>query len=419
VKNSSCVQPPLKRIGRIRVAPGFSVGGVPGSPLLPPLHRDEGFLDERYRTGLEASDAIPPQNNLAYTASAWRFERPLGYLSSNGNYWGTRVMSLPAQAWAWKQKIPLVRKFVLIALADRHNGENNQLNPSIARLAEDCQCSRTCIKDSLKQLEIEGFIKSRKRYGKRGRLTNQYALNMAGFPEEEVEELFDDEDEDEEEATDPPSNTKPSSPPSKSAPPAPTPVESTSQPTPRPVREAVERVFTFYCATFERSERDYTLTPARRSMAEDRLRERLRRHLGDVTKAETDLAKAIKNVAASDYHREHGFVDWGDQIFRSREQFEKQFNLRVSANAKNQGNGGGGKPSPAAQRRESSREAIRAVASRRYGIGVFGINGSASGTISESGTRPGYGGDVPGGMGADRTPIRPGDAPPRVIEAQR
>jgi len=419
VKNSSCVQPPLKRIGRIRVAPGFSVGGVPGSPLLPPLHRDEGFLDERYRTGLEASDAIPPQNNLAYTASAWRFERPLGYLSSNGNYWGTRVMSLPAQAWAWKQKIPLVRKFVLIALADRHNGENNQLNPSIARLAEDCQCSRTCIKDSLKQLEIEGFIKSRKRYGKRGRLTNQYALNMAGFPEEEVEELFDDEDEDEEEATDPPSNTKPSSPPSKSAPPAPTPVESTSQPTPRPVREAVERVFTFYCATFERSERDYTLTPARRSMAEERLRERLRRHLGDVTKAETDLAKAIKNVAASDYHREHGFVDWGDQIFRSREQFEKQFNLRVSANAKNQGNGGGGKPSPAAQRQQSSFDAIHAAATARYGGNAGRDDGPNSGPVPEPRNVTPDSHYVPVAMGEDSHAVRPGDVRPRIIEAAR
>ena len=322
-------------------------------------------------------------------------------------------MSLEATLWAYKQTTTNRQsKFTLVVLADCHNGISNQCNPSISHIAKICQISPRSVKEHLKLLEADGLIRSRPRYGKCGRLTNQYILNIAGLPSEEVEEVFEDDDEEIYPVVEPERKQA-------AAPAATPPIESSTSSKPNRVRDAVERLFTFYCVTFGRSERDYTLTPFRRTMAENRLMERMRPHLGDVGKAEMDLAKAIENVAASDYHQERGFVDWGDQIFRTREQFEKQLHLKGSGDAKGQRNSGGGKPSPAAQRRETSRNAIRAAASRRYGIGVVGADGSTAGTVPESGTWAGNSGDVPDTVGEDRPSVRPSDVSPRIIEAVR
>lgn len=91
-------------------------------------------------------------------------------------------------------------------------------------------------------------------------------------------------------------------------------------------REAVERVFGFYCMKLNRNPNQYSLTPDRRTKAESRMRERIRANLGDIQKAEADLAQAVDNLAASGFHREKGYIDWIDQIFKSCEEFEKRLN---------------------------------------------------------------------------------------------
>lgn len=93
-----------------------------------------------------------------------------------------------------------------------------------------------------------------------------------------------------------------------------------------PVREAVERAFAVYCVKLGRSERRYALTPLRRQKAEARLRERMQEHLGDVQLAEEDLAQAIANLAADEFCVTRGYTDWIDQLFKSREEFEKRLN---------------------------------------------------------------------------------------------
>jgi hypothetical protein len=92
------------------------------------------------------------------------------------------------------------------------------------------------------------------------------------------------------------------------------------------IREAVERVFDFYCMKFGRDKHRYALTADRRSKAESRMRERVRARLGDHALAETDLADAVFNLAECDYNRDNGFVDWTDHIFKSQDCFEKRMN---------------------------------------------------------------------------------------------
>jgi hypothetical protein len=87
--------------------------------------------------------------------------------------------------------------------------------------------------------------------------------------------------------------------------------------------EIVERLFDFYCESMGRDPRRYTLTKTRRDKALLRLRERRKVH-GTLEAAEADLAQAIENLAASEYHRTNGYIDWLDQIFRSAEDFEKR-----------------------------------------------------------------------------------------------
>jgi hypothetical protein len=88
-------------------------------------------------------------------------------------------------------------------------------------------------------------------------------------------------------------------------------------------REIIERLFLFYCESVGRNPRQYTLTPERRKKALARLRERRKLH-GTLDAAEADLAKAIENLAASEYHATGGYIDWLEQIFRSTEEFEKR-----------------------------------------------------------------------------------------------
>jgi hypothetical protein len=85
----------------------------------------------------------------------------------------------------------------------------------------------------------------------------------------------------------------------------------------------VASLFAHYCETCHRDPARYTLTPQRLKKALLRLHERIKL-TGSLALAIDDLRHAIDNLAASEYHRTHGYLDWEAQIFRSREEFEKR-----------------------------------------------------------------------------------------------
>ena len=72
-------------------------------------------------------------------------------------------MSHKATNWAVTVRgIPPAAKVVLWHLADRHNKDTGQCNPSQARLASDCEMSRSSLNNQLALLERAGLIKRRK-----------------------------------------------------------------------------------------------------------------------------------------------------------------------------------------------------------------------------------------------------------------
>lgn len=69
-------------------------------------------------------------------------------------------MSHQATNWAVRVRgISPAAKVVLWHLADRHNKDTGQCNPSQARLAEDCEISRSSLNNQLEALEKAGFIR--------------------------------------------------------------------------------------------------------------------------------------------------------------------------------------------------------------------------------------------------------------------
>jgi hypothetical protein len=86
-------------------------------------------------------------------------------------------------------------------------------------------------------------------------------------------------------------------------------------------------LFAHFCTVCDHNPARYTLTPQRKKKALLRLQEQIR-ITGSLALAVEDLKRAIANLAASDYHRTHGYLDWEAQIFRSREEFEKRLAWR-------------------------------------------------------------------------------------------
>lgn len=69
-------------------------------------------------------------------------------------------MSHKATNWAVTVRgIPPASKIVLWHLADRHNKDTGQCNPSQDRLAHDCEMSRRSVNNHLDRLESAGLIK--------------------------------------------------------------------------------------------------------------------------------------------------------------------------------------------------------------------------------------------------------------------
>jgi len=100
-------------------------------------------------------------------------------------------MSFPALSWAVSQKLPCTQKIVLMMLADRHNNDTGQCNPSHDRLAVDCGLSRRSVMDQIAKLEDSGFIRIRHRVSGNVKLPNQYVLVLSFGTQEEIKD-FDD-----------------------------------------------------------------------------------------------------------------------------------------------------------------------------------------------------------------------------------
>lgn len=93
------------------------------------------------------------------------------------------------------------------------------------------------------------------------------------------------------------------------------------------LRRTVEELFEFYRELFCRDSR-YTLTESRRRACELRLLECVRGHGSDLNAAREMAKTAILNLSRSDFHLCHGYFDWNDHIFKTREVFEKRLHMK-------------------------------------------------------------------------------------------
>ena len=101
-------------------------------------------------------------------------------------------MSWSALAWAVRQKLPSTQKLVLLMLAERHNGDSGQCNPSHDLLAEDCGLSRRSVVDQISKLEEAGYLRVMHRASGNAKLPNQYVLNLRFGVPEKVKDIPDD-----------------------------------------------------------------------------------------------------------------------------------------------------------------------------------------------------------------------------------
>lgn len=75
-------------------------------------------------------------------------------------------MSARATFWAWQQDVrPATAKLVLLCLADCHNGDNGQCNPSILYIARMTGLDKKTVMNGIGRLEEVGAIEAIKRRG--------------------------------------------------------------------------------------------------------------------------------------------------------------------------------------------------------------------------------------------------------------
>lgn len=91
--------------------------------------------------------------------------------------------------WAVRQKLPCTQKIVLLMLAERHNGDTGQCNPSHDRLTEDCGLSRRSVIDQISKLADAGYIRVHNRAKDDLKLPNQYTLVLSFGVQEVVQEV--------------------------------------------------------------------------------------------------------------------------------------------------------------------------------------------------------------------------------------
>ena len=91
-------------------------------------------------------------------------------------------MSLKALSWAVEQELKPTQKLVLLMLANRHNGDTGQCNPSHTKLAKDCGLAVSGTKKAIKELVELGFLTIRFSSKDGVSLPNQYVLNFKNAP---------------------------------------------------------------------------------------------------------------------------------------------------------------------------------------------------------------------------------------------
>jgi hypothetical protein len=87
-------------------------------------------------------------------------------------------MSLDARSWAWKQKITPHKKIVLMVLADCHNPETGQCNPSYGFIIEQTCVNKDTVGKVMKSLMADNLIDQYKPVFGRG---NHYTLNLSVY----------------------------------------------------------------------------------------------------------------------------------------------------------------------------------------------------------------------------------------------
>lgn len=88
-------------------------------------------------------------------------------------------MSFKAVNWAWDQKgLTPHQKLVLLALANRHNPDVGCF-PSLNKLVEDVEFSKSTVQRSIQKLQELGFIRVEEKHRENGSQTsNRYYLNF-------------------------------------------------------------------------------------------------------------------------------------------------------------------------------------------------------------------------------------------------
>lgn len=89
-------------------------------------------------------------------------------------------MSLMVKAMQTKVGNPL-RKLVLIKLADNSN-DKGECWPSHQHVADQCEISKTSVRNHIKKLEEMGLLKIEHREGPKGNTSNLYHLTLHGVP---------------------------------------------------------------------------------------------------------------------------------------------------------------------------------------------------------------------------------------------
>ena len=87
-------------------------------------------------------------------------------------------MSARATFWAWEVDIPSSEKLVLLCLADCHNADTGQCNPSVSYIATKTSLDRKTVLKSLRSLNDREILSRAKVEGS----SNQYFLSIGGSP---------------------------------------------------------------------------------------------------------------------------------------------------------------------------------------------------------------------------------------------
>lgn len=88
-------------------------------------------------------------------------------------------MSIRALAWAMRQELPATTKMVLIVLADHHNSETGQCNPSIKRIAKVAGADDSTVKRHISKLDQAALLTIKQNDRSDGsRTSNTYILEV-------------------------------------------------------------------------------------------------------------------------------------------------------------------------------------------------------------------------------------------------